>query len=84
MIDYPIALTWPFNQHRIYQANTQTNLVSVKNINTNTHNGVLEFGYGISPKCFYVGVDGIGGGVSGGRGVLVYTVNQKRDALSKN
>lgn len=73
-------MTWPYSEHKIYQANTETGQVSVKNINTNINSGVLEFGYGVSPKCFYVSIDG----VSGGRGVHLYTINQKMDAMAKN
>lgn len=50
-LDYPLALVWPSKQPKIYQINTETSIISIK---TNGDSGVLEFGYGVSPKAIFV------------------------------
>lgn len=58
---------WPYKDRKIYQVNTETTLVNVKNLGAGS--GGLEYGYGVNPKCFYVS--------DSGRGALVYAINQR-------
>jgi hypothetical protein len=61
---------WPSKEQKVYQVNTENTLMSVKNLSA--AGGVLEFGYGVSPKCFYV--------PDSGKGSLIYSVNHKVNA----
>lgn len=49
MTDYPIILAWPYKEQRILMINSENEMVESKNTK-----GFLEYGCGISPKCFLV------------------------------
>lgn len=74
--DYPLVLIWAYKEARIYKADTETTLVDVKNLGVlnaaraiNQPGCMLEYGYGVNPKSWFV--------PDSNRGVFLYSVNHR-------
>lgn len=47
-LDYPLIVAWPYKDNKLFIVNSESSVVTTKNSNT-----FLEFGCGVSPKCFF-------------------------------
>jgi len=71
-----LVLIWAYKEARIYKADTETTLVDVKNLGVlnaaraiNQPGCMLEYGYGVNPKSWFV--------PDSNRGVFLYSVNHR-------
>lgn len=53
-LDYPFVLAWPYKENKLHIVNSEAAIV-----NTKTTVNYLEFGCGVSPKCFFTQKGGV-------------------------
>ena len=73
-VDYPLVVAWPYKEQKLYQANTETSGTRVKNMRSSS--GILEYGYGVNPKCILIS--------DSSKGTLLYAINQKTGSACYN